>query len=152
MTWNYLPQSTLALTSNKDQVRIIIGDTDKKEQLLQDEEINLIIDLKAAGETVDQTIITNAAIYCLGALVAKFSRLGKIKIGDISSDGSTIAAQFRKRIEDLEEEKSSGSFALPIFGGLSLAEKQDLSADSDGVQPFFSRAMKEDPVWYNWAI
>lgn len=63
MTWSY---SGDPATSQKDEVRFLIGDTDTKEQLLQDEEIQYL--LTTTG------LVIVAAIKCCDAIIAKFSK------------------------------------------------------------------------------
>ena len=57
MTWTY----NLALTADKDKVRLLVEDTDTDDQLAQDEEINFLL-IEAGG-----SIYRAAAAICLSA-------------------------------------------------------------------------------------
>ena len=64
MTWSY--DNTVLSTSNKDAVRLIIGDTDTADQLLADEEIDYYL--------TKHGVVLRAASESARAVAAKFAR------------------------------------------------------------------------------
>lgn len=139
MTWSY---SGDPANSELDQVRFLVNDTDRDDQLLQDEEIDWAIS--------QQSTVTLAAALCLRALANRFSRMVTRKIGDLWVSCSDMAPAFAARAEELDPGGATSAvpLALPSFGGLSHDEKDTLDSDTDAVQPSFSRGMNDYPGGY----
>lgn len=68
----------MTLTTNRDKVRMLIGDTDENDPLLYDDEVDAclaqraVTDADAVGGTTYNVIA--AAADCAGAIAAKFAR------------------------------------------------------------------------------
>ena len=139
MSWNYTGDPA---SSDRDQARFLIGDTDSDDELLQDEEIEWAI--------AEQSTIVLAAALCLRTLANRFSRMVTRKIGDLSVSCSDMAKAFAERAKELDPSGVTAStlLALPSFGGLSIAGKETLDSDTDAVQPSFSRGMNDHPGGY----
>lgn len=135
MTWSY---STADLaTSTKDQVRMTIGDTDTTAQLLQDEEITWAISVESS--------MWGAAARCCEAISRNFYRKADVRVGRggtmVNWSGAAkqygdMAAAFRKR---------ANSMNSPWAGGTSIAAKDSAAANTDLVQPLFSKNMFNNP-------
>lgn len=133
MTWNYIPPGRAEAT-DRDKVRYLVGDTNECDPLVLDEEIDY-----ALQQFSD---VKFAAALVLRALAAKFSREVSMSVGGVGL--TNVAARAAGYLTLAKEYDPSGLtagtvLALPVFGGLSLAEKDSLADDADAVQPFFSR-------------
>lgn len=134
MGWNYDPGSLA--TSQKDQVRLEIGDTDPQRQLLQDEEIehalgterNFWAAAARCAEMVSRFYLSKADVRLGRALMVTYSKA--------SEQYTTMAKDLRK--------KALGTVA-PYFGGVYVADKQSISGDTSVVAPAFTRTMQENP-------
>lgn len=85
---------------------------------------------------------------CLRALAATYSRMATKKVGDVSVNCSDLAKQFTARADELDPHNIATAaplLALPVFGGLSITEKETLDEDDDAVQPSFRKAMNDIP-------
>lgn len=136
MSWNYSGRAD----TDRDKVRFLVGDTDPKDPLVQDEEIAYVV-----SEYPDLRI---AAACILRALAAKYSRQGTITVGSVSKTLTMIAGQFAKRAEELDPcglSVGGQALALPSFGGLTKSEKETLKDDTDAVQPSFAIGMNDIP-------
>jgi len=135
MTWTYDP----SLSTDKDLVRFYVGDTDTTDQLVVDEEILAIL--------TDYSDPKLAAAVVCRSLAAKFARSTTYKVGDVSENCSDIAKFYNDLAAKLDPHGiTEGTLlVLPSFGGLSLSEKDTLDADTDAVQPAFSKGMNDIP-------
>jgi len=105
MTWTYEPE----VSSPRDQVRLLIGDTDLNEPgnwIFQDEELDAFLAMEggvklAAAQALDTMASTEAMI------------LKKIRILDLTTDGPAVAAELRARATVLREQFYSGDGNLP---------------------------------------
>lgn len=131
MTWTY----SAATRSDRNRVREDIGDTDTNDQQLADE----IIDEKLT----DLGSVSSASIACIKLLMAKYVRLVSQTTGPISVQHSNRLAAFKELLAML---KADGQFAGGFCGGLSKADKATREADSDTVQPSFTRGMFDNPA------
>lgn len=93
MTWSYSASSTLA----RDTVRLLIGDTNPEDQLLQDEEIDRFLLMNSSD-------LLLAAADCAEALAARFAQAVVAAVGDYgtnlavkSSNYFRLAARLRER-------------------------------------------------------
>lgn len=128
MAWTY----NLDLLEDKDQVRFLIGDTNESGALVQDEEIAF-------------ALRTEGSVYAAGALIAEslsaqYAQQTDRSIGDLKlrfSDRSgryaSLAAQLRKRL--------LLNVRFHTAGAESISSKDIDPADTDLVQPFFTRDM-----------
>lgn len=139
MTWNYSQDPSL---SNRDAVRFLIGDTVEQEAKVTDKEIDWAI-LDQSGD------LRLAAAVCLRAKAAFFSYKASITVGSVSKTGLfSVARSLSDRADELDPHgKTTGRerLALPVFGGRSISEKEELNADTDIVQPYFRRGQDDIP-------
>ncbi len=131
MSWSYDP----TIPTDKDAVRLEIGDTDINNQLLQDEEIEYFLSVEGS--------VLAASIAAAESIAAKFSRGFNQRVGDLSADKSKLADQYRKLAEDLRRRAAINSGA-PVAPALSESEKQAYREDTDRNQPIFSIGMNDD--------
>ena len=128
MTWTYDP--SLLQTDQLTQLRLMIGDTDSNQKLVQDEELEYWLSSEES--------LVPAAISALEALAATYSSRADRTIGPLSIKWSQLSANFCSRAQGLRVDRLALK-AQPYAGGLSRAEKQTDTQDTDRVEPFFTR-------------
>lgn len=118
MTWTYTSNPT---TEARDEVRLLVGDTDATAPLVQDEEIGyaLLLHPRVAGVPAYR-----AAIHVVDAIVAKLARNMDRTLGPISQQASQQWEHYRQLAEDLRTAYTTGGLGkgsavpgLPILGG-----------------------------------
>lgn len=129
MAWTYND----ALTTDKDKVRIRIGDIESTDPVLSDGEITYA--LSVASNDLNQ-----AAICACEFAIAKYSKQPDVRFGPSSVSGSQRSAQYRALLGELKRRSISSGSALPYAGGISVSDKQTQEANTDRVQPAFARA------------
>lgn len=139
MTWLY---SFNPGYSAKDQVRFLIGDTDSKDPLLQDEEILWVL-------TQYNNSPMNAAIRCCESIVAKFSRLANESVGQVRIDFKQKAEGYTKMMTILKGRLATED-AAPYAGGISVSDKQANVQNTDRVKPDFRKHMMENEQIAPW--
>lgn len=115
------------------RVRGIIGDTDIATGQLDDETITTILTTKGS--------VALAAIECVRRLILKYARQPDVRFGPSSVSGSQIAKQYREALRDLQ--RAAASSAAPYVGGISKADKDSVSSNTDRVEPAFTKTMFE---------
>lgn len=134
MGWSYAP----SLPTNRDKVRLYIGDTDQSDQLMQDEELDGLL-------TIYPRPIAAAAFACQ-TIAAKFSRYASKSVGPLSIQLQQRADAYNKQA-DLYREMSGGGAAAsgPVpkiyVGGISQSDKDTVEEDDDRTEPAFAREM-----------
>lgn len=132
MVWSYSGDPS---DSDRDEVRFLIGDTNSSYPLVQNEEVDWALTQEP------QTQLAGALL--LEHLATKTARLADMKVGDVSKSLSKLTEQYEARAKKLRT--LAAGCALPFFGGLSKAGKEELAADSDAVQPNFEIGMDDHP-------
>lgn len=124
-------------TSQLDHVRLLIGDTDCANPLLQDEEIQFFIQ-------------EEGATFCAAALAAesiagKLARNTDYRAGGISKSKSQAFDHYMKLAKRLRARLSEDGLVGFYAGGLSEAEKISDRQNSDLPQPDFTRERFDHP-------
>lgn len=130
MTWTY---SGNPASSDVDNVRFRIGDTNTSDQQLSDEEIEWL--LTQYGTAI------GAALGACDALIAKYARLVDSRSADVSVSSSQRLAHYRDLKTTLQSQSASIAGVAPYVGGISIAAKESVEQDTDRVKPFFTRDM-----------
>lgn len=135
MTWSYEPTQLDGSTTY--QVRLLIGDTEAGDPLLQDEELAFMI--ATAGGTYA------GAAMAARAVAAKFSRDADSTQGELRVLYSSRSRAYAARAVELDElaSFSGGAVASPYTGGVSVADKAGRVADLDRVRPSFNRGLTD---------
>lgn len=123
-------------SSPKDYVRFLIGDTDKDDPILQNEEIQIFLNTYNNG-------VINASIRCCEQISAKFSRRVNETVGQVKMDFSQAAKAYRDMAMDLRRRLSMEDMT-PYAGGISKTDKQNQQLNVDRVKPDFSKEMMEN--------
>lgn len=103
---------------------------------LSDESITAILAIESDPRT--------AAAICAESLAGRYASLVDKKIGDLSISYSQRAKQWAELAGKLRSSARSALFA-PWAGGLSEGDKAARRADTDLVQPAFTRTLFENP-------
>lgn len=127
-TYSYNPEET-----PKDAVRFLIGDTDKNDPLLQDEEIKSFLDQYSNG-------VIYSAMRCCEAIAAKFSRRVSESVGQIKMEFQQAAKAYRDMALDLRRRLAVEDVS-PFAGGISVAQKIANRENAALVKPAFTRRM-----------
>jgi hypothetical protein len=124
------------LSTPLDEVRFTLGDTivtPPESALLSDEELTAL--LIANGDHVGRTALAAAK-----SLVARFSRLVTMSVGDSSASFGELVTQYRDLVSDLQRSLARGGGALPYAGGISHTDKRSREVDHDRTEPTFARS------------
>jgi hypothetical protein len=135
MGWSY--DVDALSTSDKDVVRLIIGDTDTNDQLLQNEEINHFISLHGT--------VVRAATESARAIAAKFARLMSRSVGGLQAD---FAAKYRQYLElannlAMNEEVEPVS---PYLSGYLYSQHKTRAENSDRIPIFGRKGVTDNPA------
>lgn len=113
MNWSYDP----VVGSARDQVRLLIGDTDTEEPgnwIFADEEIDAFLAMEAS-------VVKLAAAQALDTMASSEAMiLKKIRILDLTTDGPAVAKELRERSAMLREQYYDGDDQLPDTAELVL--------------------------------
>lgn len=123
-------------TSEKDQVRFEIQDTDPANQLLQNEEIEHAIAVESN--------YWGASARCAEVIARGFLRKADVKIGRAMQITYTKMAQQYADMACRLRRKSLGS-VVPWVGGMSIADKVAYLQNTDIVGALFTKTMGENP-------
>ena len=124
MSWSYSD----SLSSDRDKLRVKIGDVDTNDQLLSNELLDALLTTRG-----DPTL---AAINAVEGILAKFAR--EIDRGSLGLGGSrSQKTQFyRDLLKELRAEAARGDTSI-FFGGGSISQKESNREDADApLTPF----------------
>ncbi len=133
MTWTY--DNTDPGNTDKDQVRLMVGDTDTGDQQLTDEEITYFL--------TTYTTVGGAAVYAARAILAEVSRQVTRAVGDLKINLSDRAKAYRELINDLVEMADASDPWQVYMGNQSLADRNADRANTDLPQPPFEVGMHD---------
>lgn len=136
MAWSYSASdlNTTTASGRLNTVRLLVGDTDTNDQLVQNEEI--LFALSEANNNVYY-----AASWICRTIAAKFSRMVDTQLdGALSASYSDRAKQYQQLAVQVEAQgkKTSGK-SLGVFGGgITNTAVSVANADEDRVKPAFT--------------
>lgn len=128
----YTYNAAVLATSDKDVVRMLIGDTDDLEWLMADEEIDYILTL--------EPVTLYAAARCCDQIATKFGRMVDTRIGSLSLSASQKSKRYTELAATLRHQGARDG-ATPIVPAISIADKMAAEIDEDRVPPKFTREM-----------
>jgi hypothetical protein len=133
--WSYSASNlnTTTASGRLNSVRLLVGDTDENDQLMQDEEI--LFALSQANNNVYY-----AASWVCRVVASKFSRMVDTQLdGALSAKYSDRSKQYQQLAAQIEAQgkKTSGK-SLGVFGGgISVADVTVVHEDPDRVKAAF---------------
>ncbi len=136
MSWSY-DSSVLTTTTaagRLNTVRLLVGDTDIEEPLVQNEEITF-----ALAQTSDS--VYSAASYISGIIAAKYSRLVDTQLdGVLEEKYSDLAKNFRSLQKELKSmgQRVTGASLGVSAGGIKTSVVDTVEDDSERVAPAFT--------------
>lgn len=137
MAWTYLGTSY----SGRDKVRLLIGDTNADEPILEDHEIAAILAVYPNE--------TEAAAHLCSSLASRFAAEGDLKVDGYDFKNISKAEFFRDRAKELFMQVHGRAVPIalagPSYGGVDVATKDANRQDTSTVQPGFYRGQFEDP-------
>lgn len=114
MAWSYDPTNlnTTTAQGRLNSIRLLVGDTDETDQLVQDEEIAFA--LSQVGDN-----IYYAGSWICRVIAAKFSRLVTTELsGSLKADYSDRSKQYQQLAAQIENQgKKTSGRSLGAFGG-----------------------------------
>jgi len=129
MSFTYDPDS---LDVELNRIRLELGDTDKNNPYLLDEEIAII-------QSEFSSLNSRLAKCCI--VIANKLSEKKVKIGDYSEDSASLVNHFKSMAIEYGH-LTSGSY--PFSSSLTISGKEAFTLDTDIVQPRFSRGMHDN--------
>ena len=144
MTFSYdaADLSTSNSGGRLNAVRLLVGDTDSNDPLVQNEEITFA--LSQAGDN-----IYNAASWVANIIASKFARLVDTQLdGALSSKYSDLTQKYKALSAQLRQEgqRFSGTSLGIAAGGVSNTAVSSAHQETDRVKPFFiSNQFKNPP-------
>ena len=128
MPYSYDP----TLPTDKDKVRLTIGDTVTTAFLLSNEEIVALLSMYGS--------VHQAAIAAARGLAAKYSREADKWVGDLKILASQKAKAFLELATALSDAGGSMSArGVPSAGGIRISQKETMEDNTDRVRPAFYR-------------
>ena len=126
MTWTY----DTSLGTTRDEVRLLIGDTDTTAQLFSDEEIAAVLASAGSPRAAAAELALN--------LSARYARKADVGSGPLSVSWSQVSKEFAELAARL---RSTGGTSVPVIvvGGSSRAQQQRMRTDTDLIQPDIRR-------------
>lgn len=134
MSWSYDPTNldTSTEEGRKNNVRLLIGDTNTNDQQRQDEEIKHAL-------SINNDDVYNAAIWCARSIASSYARRVTTEIdGALRAEYSDLIGHYERIAADIEKTKKKLSGTLgSYFGGTTKAQKEQLLESSSRTQPAF---------------
>lgn len=123
---------TYDASTNRGKVRLLIGDNDSTDVLLQDDEVDFFL-------TDTSNNLYLAASFAAQAIAAQFSRLADTTVEEVSKKYSQQAAQYTKLSLLLESKSKRVASSIPdaVISGISRDKIRTQRKDEDRVQGKF---------------
>ena len=131
MAWTY---DETALDVPRNQVRLKLGDTNKNDPQLQDEEIDQLLS--------ESDSVNGATLLAARALAARYSRSVDKWVGDLKILASQRSRHYLELAKTLAGKASI--HAVPSAGGVYVADKEAMEQDDSLVQPYFRRGQHDN--------
>lgn len=137
MTWTYGQGGQ----TTKDQVRLVLGDTDSADQQIQDEEIKVFL----PGGALAEANVWMAAAAAADAIAARYARAVDKGVGPFRLQAAAKQSHYRTLAEDLRKRRGR-VYQMPSAGGVSVTDKQTLEDDTDRLPGYYKIGMQEHPA------
>ncbi len=135
-TWTY--DATALATSEKDQIRLLVGDTDSGAWLLADQEITFAISTSRN--------VWAAAAQCAENIGFLFTRRVDVKLGRaMQITYSKTAKQYFELAKWLRGKSMASGGVVPYIGGAYMADKEAIGENEALVAPLFTKTQQQNP-------
>ena len=135
MTWTYTNQPT---TVQLDAVRLLIGDVLSADPQMTDEELSYFISVEGSS--------IRAAMAACRAQIALFARQVDKAVGDLKISYGQRAEHYKALLGELQANLARTQYVGVVGGGISVARKETVAADSDRVAPAFYEGQFDQSV------
>ena len=133
MAWSYSD----SLTTDRDKIRLRIGDTDTNDQILPNETIDALL-------TEHSSDVMLATISCVRAIIAKYARnMTRGAIG-MTADMSIFVTHYQELLSDLIKQ-NRGNSGVRYKSAFNQSRKDTIESDADYIRPFASVGMTDYP-------
>lgn len=133
MAWTYRDPSS----NDKDAVRFRIGDTDRDDKQLQDEEITYLLGLF--------TNVVQASAEAARAIAAKYAREASRTVGPVSIQANVKFEHYRDLADIISKGDVGVNTPIPWAGGLFKFDRQRLADDDALLHHVFTKRTLEPP-------
>lgn len=120
----------------RDQVRLLIHDTDPNTANFADEELDVFLVLQGG--------VRQAAILAVGSLAVRFAQLADKQVGNLRISYSNRARAMQELMTALTNQEGL-TVPVPYAGGISRSDKHAVAANTDRVQPGFTIGQDDYP-------
>ena len=144
MSWSYFPADLGTASTPEEKmnaVRLLVGDTNSKKQLLQNEEITFFVS-QASGDTY------LAASIAARTVSTKFIGFGKVDFDGVSTDKSKVYEYYNDLARRLEKQSSSlgdTGLGVPIVGRVSISDMNSVEDNPDRLGTAFKTGQFRNP-------
>lgn len=125
------------LLVERNQVRLLIGDTSSSDYLLRDDDISFFL--------ANRGTVYSAAVASCRAIAARFGRLVDKSVGPLSLSASQKYDHYVALASQLQDDMAIAGGAQVYVGGISRDDKLTVEQDDDRVSPAFGVARDEYP-------
>tara|TARA_R100000655_G_scaffold85285_1_gene124943 strand:+ start:25099 stop:25548 length:450 start_codon:yes stop_codon:yes gene_type:complete len=133
MSWSY----DASLSTNRDKVRLKIGDIDTADQLLSNETLDALL-------TEHNSDILLTSISAVRAIIASYTRTVARSAAGMSADTTVFFSHYQELLADLLKQNRGNSGAR-YSGSFSRSRHDTINDDSDFVKPDFRRGEYDYP-------
>lgn len=127
--WTYTPGSTKL----KDQIRLLIGDTNEARRLILDGDI-------ATATTLGGGTLLRSAAYACDAIAAKYARDAQHSVQGVSVTQETAYAHYKKLAA---EYRSRAASTGSIYAVKDFDQKTTFQDNTDLIPPYISKGMHD---------
>lgn len=127
MSWSYDP----TLSTDKDKVRLAIGDTDTNNQRFSDEEITATL--------TNSDSVLEAAAALAESLAARYATMVSISVDGLSKSNSDLSRNFALLAQRLRARATQEAAGLgnPVIAGVSTSDMLSVDQNVDRVPSQF---------------
>jgi len=133
MSWSFDD----SLTTDRDKVRLKIGDTDTNDQILSNETIDALL-----TEHSDDVMLTT--ISSVRAIIGKYARQMNRGAVGMSADMSIFVTHYQDLLSDLIKQNRGNSGAR-YKSAFNISRKDTIESNSDYITPFANVGMDDYP-------
>lgn len=142
MVWSFDP----ALTTEKDWIRVLSGDTDSVTPRVSDETITGVLGLYTGGSLLLRRYTVSAEVARIIAGVV--ANLVDKQKSDVHKASSQLQKQFQARADQLE--LSASTMTGGLAPGLTRSDEQATREDTDLRPPHFTDDLHDNPRTPEW--
>ena len=133
MAWTY----DTTLPTNRDKIRLLIGDTISTDEQMSDEELDAMLVMYGS--------VKPTAIAALRVLASKYARFADKWVGDLKILASQKSRAYLEMAKTLAASTTLSGGGVPSAGGIYADEKQAGEENDSLAKPAFKRGVTDNP-------